>query len=134
MKTTIYHCSPDEIKEFNFDFGVHFGGFFSALEAGYRKLNNINMKYNCEQEIVYMHTCVLDACKVYVCDDVGGFDAWNIEIDLAKKAGYDVLKYQNKYEPDLQPSYLVLNKKLIQLVKIETLTEKFVLEKLDQLY
>lgn len=131
MKTTIYHCSPDKIEEFNFDFGVHFGGFFSALEAGYRKLCNIRHWEDVKQEIVYMHTCILDESKVYVCDDVGGFDAWNIEIERAIKLGYDVLKYKNKYEPDVQASYLVLNKNLIQLVKIETLTEKFVLEKLE---
>ena len=131
MKTTIYHCSPDEILEFDFSNGVHFGGFFSALEAGNRKLNMLKTKYESEQEIVYLHTCILDVNNVYVCDDVGGFDAWNIEIALAKKSGYDVLKYQNKYEPDVQPSYLVLNKNLIQLVKIETLTEKFVINKLE---
>lgn len=131
MKTTIYHCSPDKILEFDFRFGVHFGGFFSALEAGYRKLNNLKMKYNCEQEIVYMHTCILDEDKVYVCDDVGGFDAWNIEIERARKLGFDVLKYKNKYEPDMKASYLVLNKNLIQLVKIETLTKKFVINKLE---
>lgn len=131
MKTTIYHCSPDEILEFDFSHGVHFGGFFSALEAGYRKLNNLRMKYNCEQEIVYMHTCILNECKVYVCDDVGGFDAWNIEIERANKLGFDVIKYNNKYEPDTQPSYLVLNKNLIQLIKIETITEKSVIDKLE---
>lgn len=109
---TLYHCSPVRIEQFDFSNGVHFGGLYSALEAGLRK----------ETEILHLHTVELSCKSFYETDDVGNAEAWAVEVQRAKELGCSVIKYRNKYEPDSTPSYLVLDGALIETTNIESLS------------
>lgn len=106
---TVYHCGPQEIDVFNFENGVHFGGYNSALQAALRKHSNE----------IYVHECLLAVDKVYVSNDVGGDDAWKEVIKHARRDGCSVIQYYNKYEPDVRPSYIVLDSERIKLKKVE---------------
>lgn len=121
MKTTVYHCSPDCISKFNFERGVHFGGQASALKAGKRKLSNLkNKKEYRKQKTVFLHVCELDLTSepVYETFDKGGDEEWQKEISFARADGYRVLSYQNKYEPDTVPSYIILDEGLVTVKQI----------------
>lgn len=128
---TVYHCSPDRILDFNFETGVHFGGIYSAFEAAFRKLDMLRLREDVDQEFLYLHTCTLNVDYVYDCEDVGCFDSWLKKAKEARERGFDVLRYENKYEPDTEPSYYVLNKNLINLECIEVISEDVVLDTLD---
>ena len=52
----VFHCSPDDITTFDFSNGVHFGGYFSALQAGNRKLGRVNSKYDINQDYLYIYS------------------------------------------------------------------------------
>lgn len=127
----VYHCSPDYISEFDFKFGVHFGGLYSAYEAGLRKLNNLKTYQGLLQDELYVHICELKFNSVYESEDVGGQEDWLLEIEKAKQLNCDVIRYINKYEIDTKPSYLVINKELIILKKIEVLSSILVKKELE---
>lgn len=121
---TVYHSSPDNISNFNFSLGVHFGGKFSALEAGDRKLSNLIRYRDSQQDHLFLYTCTLTNVPFYETDDVGGPEAWEKEIEKARKEGFGLIRYWNKYEPDSECSYIVLNPKLINVIQIESLFKK----------
>ena len=128
---TVYHCSPDKISVFNFDSGVHFGGLYSAYEAGLRKLENLQMYRGSDQDILFLHVCKLQCKQIYNGIDVGDYEQWLVEIEKAKQLGCDVIKYKNKYEPDSTPSYLVLSTESIVITNIEELDSRQVQNKLE---
>lgn len=121
----IFHCSPDNITSFDYRMGVHFGGYFSALQAGHRKLERLNIKYADEQDYLYMYCFFLKDVPYYETEDVGGYDAWLVEIIKAKEKGFDLIKYKNKYEPDNSSySYIVLNSDILLFNSKTKITEK----------
>lgn len=119
----VYHSSPDNIDEFIFTNGVHVGGKYSSITAGLRKLRNLKTYKNLKQNHINIYEFELDSSiPFYECNDVGGNDAWLVEILKAKSEGYSVIKYKNKYEPDTVPSYIILDNNIIQLKNITTLS------------
>lgn len=124
MIKTVYHSSPDNISKFDFSYGVHFGGKFSALEAGDRKLSNLIRYRDSNQDHLFLYTCTLTNVPFYETEDVGGSEAWEKEIEKARREGFDLIRYWNKYEPDSEYSYIVLNQKLIHVIQIESLFKK----------
>lgn len=128
MIVKVFHCSPDRILNFDFRDGVHFGGYMSALRAGDRKLDNINLKYNENQSSLFLHQLDLEVNLYWDSLDRGGAQDWADEIMKARIEGFDIIRYVNKYEPDYEPSYIVLNPNIIKLKSIETLNQKDVKE------
>lgn len=124
MFKTVYHSSPDNISKFDFSHGVHFGGKFSALEAGDRKLSNLIQYRDSQQDHLFLYTCTLTNVPFYETEDVGGPDAWKKEIEEARKEGFSLIRYWNKYEPDSEYSYIVLDPKLINVIQVESLFKK----------
>ena len=121
----VFHCSPDDITTFDFSNGVHFGGYFSALQAGNRKLGRVNSKYDINQDYLYIYSFFFKETICYQTEDVGGYDAWMVEIEKAKAEGFNVIKYINKYEPDNNSySYIILDSSLLTLNYKIKITEK----------
>lgn len=110
--TTLYHCSPVKIEQFDYSNGVHFGGLYSALEAGLRK----------GSDVLYLHTVDVQFDSCYETDDVGNAEAWSLEIKKALEVNFNIIKYRNKYEPDSTPSYIILDKSLVKSLSIESLS------------
>lgn len=110
--TILYHCSPTKIEQFDYSNGVHFGGLYSALEAGLRK----------GSEVLYLHTVNVQLESCYETEDVGSNEAWSLEIQRALEAKYCLIKYRNKYEPDSIPSYIILDESLVKVLTIESLS------------
>lgn len=113
----VYHCSPDRIEEFDFTFGpgVHFGGIFSALEAGTRKAYS---SYGNMSTTLYVHKCILTVPEhTLETKDQGGEEGWLslIDDDLSFAPAY---KYTNEFEPDVVPSWLILEPRYITLSKV----------------
>ena len=100
---TAYHSGPKEILKFDFSNGVHFGGLKSSFEAALRK----------NPETIHTYFVQIKNVPYYETEDVGGQDSWQKEIEFAKSLGYLLIKYHNKYEPDIHLSYLVLSEDLI---------------------
>ena len=107
----VYHAGLSVIKKFEIGSnGVHFGGLMSAYEAALRK---------CDQEgkdIFFVHQCKLRFERMLVSDDLGCHEEWAYAIQDAIKNNVDVIKYVNKYEPDLSPSFILLNERCISSV------------------
>lgn len=118
----IYHCSNFYISEFNFTNGVHFGGYYSALEAGLRKVG--------ENDVLFIHSMFLKECVLVESEDVGSSVAWEEVMQREKANGFDGVFYTNKYEPDVRRSYFLWND-VVECVKITQLTGKTAQEKLD---
>ena len=117
MLIKVYHCGLTEIKSFNFSCGVHFGGIYSAMEAALRKVKNPRI------ETIYVHECLLELPD-YIPeeDDLGSNEAWQeLAATWMDRNEYGLLQYCNRYEPDIDPSYYVLDSSLIQLKKVRTL-------------
>ena len=116
----IYHASPDYIESFDFSYGVHFGGIFSAYEAGLRKLSNLQKYKDVVQDHIFVHVCVLDtSAELYKSIDVGSKEEWDKEIQKAKALGFKGIVYKNLYEPDLVSSYLIFDSTLITIEYID---------------
>lgn len=118
----IYHASLSNIpfSDFTFDKGVHLGGLNSALEAGLRKSEASGFKD------IYLHTFNFndDKDKCLLVDDVGCQEEWDKVIQEAKSQQYQIIKYKNKYEPDIFQcySYLFLTSSNLQLQKVEKIS------------
>ena len=113
----VFHCSPTRIEEFDFTLGpgVHFGGIFSSLEAGIRKAYD---NYGNIASILYIHKCILTLPQQVVeVKDQGGEEGWLdlIENDSTLSPAY---KYTNEFEPDVVPSWLVLEPHYISLFDV----------------
>lgn len=105
----VYHCSPVCIDSFDFTHGVHFGGKISALEAGLRK--------NVEE--MFLHTCLLRLQNVTETLDLGSVIRWDRLVKEMRSEGFYIARYVNKYEPDLSPSYFVVESSVIEVVSVE---------------
>lgn len=104
----VYHCTLSSITTFDYRRGVHFGGRISALQAAFRKLPPN------EYAFFHLYSCKLESDKFYDSEDVGCKEEWDKVIVKAKKEGYKVIRYRNKYEPDSYPSYLVFAEGVIK--------------------
>lgn len=112
----VNHCSLSYIKTFIYNKnGVHFGGRQSALEAALRKTEN-------NKDKIYLHKCLLKTDKFFDCEDQGSHEEWIKVIEEAKKDGFQVIRYINKYEPDFTSSYIVLDSGLIEILSVSVLT------------
>ena len=107
----VYHCTPDYIHEFEFNYGVHFGGIISALEAGIRKHQKIAHKIF--TECIYLHICKLDVDSQFVEEVEDIADGWHTKLSSGK-----VYKYINKYEPDINPSWYVYKDNCIVITEV----------------
>ena len=120
---TIYHCSPYLIKEFNFDKGVHFGSRSSALQAGKRKLYNLNKYKGYRDKSLFLYTFELNTTKHVFnsqeTDDMG--NDWIQYMSIMKRDNIDYLIYRNKYEPDSYPSYYITNPNCLRLISTQHL-------------
>ena len=114
MLTKVYHCSLSNIEEFDFTKGVHFGGFHSALEAALRKV--VDNRKN----TIYVHECLLEIPdNMMEEDDLGSNENWQTyALRNMRNNGISVLQYVNRYEPDVNPSYYVINSDLITIKKV----------------
>lgn len=105
----VYHCSPVRIREFDFTHGVHFGGKMSAYEACLRK--------NVEE--MFLHTCSLRLQNVTETLDLGCAMGWYRLAQEMRSEGFYTARYTNKYEPDIHPSYFVVESSVIEIVSVE---------------
>lgn len=105
----VYHCSPVYIESFEFTYGVHFGGKISAYEACLRK--------NVEE--MFLHTCSLRLQNVTETLDLGSIIGWDRLALKMRSEGFYVARYTNKYEPDISPSYFVVESSVIEKVSVE---------------
>lgn len=117
MLVKVYHCGLSKINSFDFSNGVHFGGIYSAMEAALRKVNNPNI------DTIHIHECLLELPDyVPVEDDLGSNEAWReLATTWMNINNYEILQYCNRYEPDTDPSYYVLNPSLIKIKKVRTI-------------
>lgn len=114
MIINVYHCSTVCIEEFYIPYGgLHLGGMNSALEAGLRKIRGSASS----ESVLYMHEVQLNISNPHESEDCGSNDLWQGIIDwLQKSTDYDCIKYNNKYEPDLVPSWTVFNTSSIHCI------------------
>lgn len=111
----LYHCSLSCIKNFNFDHGVHFGGKFSALEAALRKTS-------APEDTIFIHHCNIDIHSFMEIDDQGCFENWLIWKDIALNQNIDIIRYNNKYEPDFSPSFYILKNRIVSIFQVEKIS------------
>lgn len=108
----VYHCSLVSINKFVFnEKGVHFGGKQSAIEAALRKTAS-------NDDNIFVHKCWIESNDFFDCEDQGSHDEWLKTINQAVSDGYSVIRYNNRYEPDFKPSYIVLNEKNVKIVSV----------------
>jgi hypothetical protein len=113
MAISLYHASPVRIEQFDFSDGVHFGSYYSALEAALRKTD----------KTIYVHRIkFLERCNIFESEDVGSKEEWNKVIDDAIDCNCTVIKYINKYEPGSSQSYIFLDDKRIVYSGIVTIS------------
>lgn len=114
----VYHCSLSIITDFIYnEKGVHFGGKQSAIEAALRKTEKSSEK-------IYIHKCELKSEDFFDCEDKGNHVEWVKTIKHAISEGFSAIRYTNRYEPDFEPSYVVLKSDLISILSVSVMTAK----------
>ena len=83
------------------------GSYESALEAGKRK----------GAGKLYLHKCAVDTAKEVPVLDCGNAELWESEIRFSSSEG-DTLVYNNKYEPSIHPSYVIMKESTLQSIEI----------------
>lgn len=119
----VFHASTVKIEEFYIPFGgLHFGGIHSALECALRKLYQ-GREAGYDIDTVHIHRCELIGTKYYESDDLGSDIGWCKLNDKLIKEKYDfeIIKYINKYEPDVLPSYCVFDQKYVKILDHSTM-------------
>lgn len=125
----LYHASTVKISEFYIPYGgLHLGGIYSSLEAALRKLRSDSCPL--DEDTVYLHTVKVNLGRTVCMDDLGGDQEWRDVFST----DYDSIKYVNKYEPDVEPSYMVwdasrvtvLNVECIHMDKAEDMINEFI--------
>ena len=103
LSQVVYHCSPVKIDQFYIpENGLHFGSLESALIAAARHVvNQDEMK-------VFVHKVKINVTKCQELFDVGFNWAEEVNHETCK-----IFRYKNKYEPSLQPSYVLFDTSLI---------------------
>lgn len=110
----LYHASTVRIEKFYIPFGgLHLGGLYSSLEAALRKLRSDSNANN--DETVYLHRCEVDLGRIVSMDDLGSDDEWRAVFST----DYDSVKYVNKFEPDVQASYMLWDASRVQIVDVD---------------
>ena len=118
-----FHASTVEIKEFYIPYGgLHLGGMMSAIECALRKLyagrdEGLNI------DKIYIHRCSITPGIEYDSQDMGSDVGWKrLNITLTRMAeDFDYIKYINKYEPDILPSYCFFDTSRIQILDCSTM-------------
>lgn len=102
----LFHCSPYKIHEFNFEKGIHFGSKKSALIAGKRKRYNLNnySKYN----KLFLYQVKIEFNTLEEVFDMGN-DWIEYKDKVMLRDSLDAVSYKNKYEPDINKSYYIVN-------------------------
>lgn len=122
----VFHASTVKITNFHIPFGgLHLGGMHSALECALRKI------YAAQDEdidTVYIHRCFLTAHKLYEADDMGCSVSWKRlnQTLLSSDTDFDGIKYINKYEPDIVPSYCLFDPSLVEILDCSTMNVNMV--------
>lgn len=121
MLYKVYHCGLDHIQKFDFSNGVHFGGIHSALEAALRHVSKETRKTS----TIYVHECLIDLSdnnRIVEEEDLGSNESWqDYANDILLETDITVVKYVNRYEPDIHPSYYVLDPTLVKIKKVRKL-------------
>lgn len=112
----LYHASTVPITEFYIPYGgLHLGGVNSSLEAALRKLrSHLNVS---NASVVYLHKCEVQLGRIVCTDDLGGDQDWR---DIFSTE-YDSVKYINKYEPDVDPSYMIWDASRITVLSTDSI-------------
>lgn len=114
----LYHCSTVKIDNFYIPYGgLHFGGRYSALEAALRKLRSPLNVVNADT--VYLHTCEIDLGKMQYSDDLGGDESWRALIMECQTFGFDSVRYENAFEPDSVPSYMIWEPSRVRILEVD---------------
>lgn len=112
----LYHASTVKIDQFYIPYGgLHFGGINSSLEAALRKLRS-DMNVH-DAQTVYLHKCSVNLGRIVLMDDLGDDQSWR-EVFSTE---YDSVKYNNKYEPDTEPSYMIWNSNRARVIECDVL-------------
>lgn len=117
----LYHASRSHIDEFYVNpEGLHLGSLNSALEAALR-----HSSLGEDGKPIYVHKVKVKKemfGKVYESNDVG-YDWYPIILDAATY-GYTCIRYVNKYEPSIKPSFCIWNKGMVEsIIEIDTYSE-----------
>lgn len=112
----LYHASTVKITEFYIPYGgLHLGGIYSSLEAALRKLRSDNCPL--DEDTVYLHTVKVDLGRTVCMDDLGGDQEWRDVFSTE----YDSIQYKNKYEPDIEPSYMVWDASRAKVISVQSI-------------
>lgn len=112
------HASPFHFDAFEMRLGgLHFGGIQSATVAVNRHL----LRKRIHNSIFYLYTVRIKSHNVVNAQDMGGAQDWEEEADYLKA---EVLKYVNRHEPDIKPSYAVFNTSCIEILSVQQKSTK----------
>lgn len=107
------HASPVRFDKFEMRLGgLHFGGIQSATVAVNRHL----LRNRDNTGIFYLYKVKITSNNVVNSQDAGEAHDWEEEANFLNA---DVLKYVNRYEPDVKPSYAVFNTSCIEILSVQ---------------
>lgn len=119
----VFHASTVKINEFYIPYGgLHLGGIHSAVECALRKLYEGKEK-GFDIDTIHIHRCELVGTKLYESDDLGSDASWRRLNNVLKlqNEDFEIIKYINKYEPDVLPSYCVFDPKYVKILDHSTM-------------
>lgn len=119
----VFHAGTVKIEKFYIPYGgLHFGGMHSAIECALRHIHYGRLKGH-DIDTIHIHRCELLSTSFYESEDMGGDSAWkklNDELfDL--DVDFDFIKYINKHEPDVVPSYCTFRTGLVKIIDHSTM-------------
>ena len=107
------HASPCRFDKFEMRLGgLHFGGIQSAVVAVNRHL----LRNKNHSGTFYLYKVKIKSHNVVSTQDAGEAHDWEDEANFLKA---EVLKYVNRYEPDVTPSYAVFNTSCIEILSVQ---------------
>lgn len=119
----VFHAGTVKIEEFYIPYGgLHVGGYQSAIRCALRKLYEERSNNN-KIEHIHLHTCQLVDLIYYDGEDAGNNIGWQkmFNTALLENPNYNSIKYINKYEPDIMPSYSIFSTKNIKILDHSTI-------------
>ncbi|AQW88575.1 hypothetical protein pEaSNUABM50_00048 [Erwinia phage pEa_SNUABM_50] len=119
----VFHASTVQITNFYIPYGgLHLGGMHSALECALRKVYT-GREAGIDVDTVYIHRCFLKALKPFEADDMGSDASWKRlnQTLIATATDFDCIKYTNKYEVDVVPSYCLFDASLVEILDCSTM-------------
>ena len=121
----VFHAGIVKIEEFYIPYGgLHFGGIHSALECAMRKLYDGRRKLNdLTIDTIHIHRCELLSTTFYESEDMGGDHSWKTLNDtlFEQDVDFDIIKYINKHEPDVLPSYCTFRTDVVKILDHSTI-------------